>query len=205
MYLKVWKNLWWGTQKEKLPRGPTGRDMASFVFFEELAGAGLGHQDFWWPQVPCPSVKEGRTNYGKSASCPSSSPGGASASALWCLSGLCSSSQWGHPGSWMPLIQLSLHPLPFVLLENDGWPSCFLRGWHSCCEADARCRHQGGWACPSPTSGWGLWMQVGSPRRAAETICVGGSPSHTNVYLHTHICTLTFVMTKPAFFPLQWS
>lgn len=56
-----------------------GGVITQFVFVVELAGAGMGHHDFGWPQVPCPSAKEGRTNDEKPASCPFSFPGGPSA------------------------------------------------------------------------------------------------------------------------------
>lgn len=127
----------------------------SFIFLVDLRGAGLGHQDFGWPQAPHPWVKEGSTDSGKSASHPVLSLERPFARAPWCLSELCRSLEWGHPGSWIPLMKLSLHPWPFVLIETAQWPHASYVVGTAVVGRNARCCAL--WAvCPSPAVGMGF-------------------------------------------------
>lgn len=154
-----------GTEKEKIPSDPGGSQWKALQWGRHnphLPFLGSWQEPEWaimsFDGHRCPVPHQGSCleNHEKSASCPLSFPGGGGlCQGLWCLSGLCRSVGWGHPGSRIPLIQWSLHPLPFVLLENDEWPSCFLRGWNSCWEAE--CQVQASvWLCMSfPAAGWG--------------------------------------------------
>lgn len=219
-------NVWLSTQEEKLPRGPMWGQWRPYtdVMLHKWRDP---HLSFLWSwQEPawsimtfdgrrCPVPQSGKAVQTMESQLPVPflSLEGPSARALWCLSGLCRSLEWGHPGSLILLIQLSLHPWPFVLVENDRWPPCFLRDWNSCCEVG--CQVQAlGWVCmsfPSRQDG-GQWMEVGFPSKAQSwsykwekvgknLICDGVSHTHT----HTRVYTYTqSTWQSPAIFPLKF-
>lgn len=157
-----------------------------------------------------PRVKEGGTDSGKSASCPFSFPGGALCQIpvmlIWALQifGMRSS------GKLDPFDTIFLCPRPFVLAENDRCPSCFLRGWNSCCEVG--CQVQASvWLCmsfPRCQDGSRL-VQVGSPSKAQLQNCKGKERTKENLsvvetfsymYLYTRIYTHNSSLQNQQFF-----
>jgi hypothetical protein len=72
--------------------------------------------------------------------------------------------EWGHPGNWIPLIQLSGNPWPFVLMEHDQWPPMLLTWLEQLLWGRARCRPLCRWMHPSPAVRTGpTWSCVPDP------------------------------------------
>lgn len=170
----------------------------SFVFLVELVGAGGRHHDFWWPQVPCILVKEGSADYGKSASCPFSFPGGALCQSpvmlIWALQifGMRSSRKLNP---FDTIISASL-----ALCSHGEWPvTPMLLTWleQLLWGGTPGARPCVGVQVLPQLSGWGPMDVGGSPSKARSwnykevrgerrTLSVTGNLTHTYPHTHTH-------------------
>lgn len=116
-----------GTQKEKLPRGPswvqwspcTGGAVTSICLF---CGVGGSRPEVSWLLMATGALPPSQGRLYRLWKVSFLSLLVPSARALWCLSRLCRALEWGHPGSRIPLTKLSLHPWPFVLMESGRFP-----------------------------------------------------------------------------------
>lgn len=58
--------------------------------------------------------------------------------AVWFLSGLCRAFKWGHSGSLINPVQLSLHPWLRIVLGPSPLPQCILRQLNICLKTDCQ-------------------------------------------------------------------
>lgn len=121
---------------------------------------------------------------------------GPSARALWCLSGLCRSLEWGHPGSWIPLIEYLCVLGPLFLWRMTGDPH--LLTW---LEQLLWGGVPGAGFCVAvhvlpQMSGWGPMGVGGSPSKAQLQNCKGKERTEerlsveetfSHLYLYTHV------------------
>lgn len=208
------KNLWWGTEKEKISRDPGGSQWRPYsggdiTFICLFWGAGRSRNGPSWFLMATGAlfpIKEAALKTMKSQlPVPFLFLGGASARAYDAYLG--SADLWNEvirevESLWYNYLCI-LCPLFSWRMTSDPHAS-YVVGT-AVGRRNARCRLLCGYACPSQLLG-GAMDVGGSPSKAGkerrreerreETLM--GTLSHTSTY--THVCKHTAVLTKPAVF-----
>lgn len=88
--------------------------------------------------APQPETRERSAHLRKVLFPPFPFPFKALGQAVWFLSGLCRTFKWGHSGSLINPVQLSLHPWLTIVLGPSPLPQCILRQLNICLKTDCQ-------------------------------------------------------------------